>query len=123
MLGAKKIRMISKAKIPSEEDFARAKQRMRQRSAKEAEFKSAILSKLPENQPCHDIWIWLSDDGCTVSYIFPTDSDLKKDETKEIVRAVETSAQNQRIEKVVIEYHSHEYVLKQYNGNYDKYFR
>jgi len=115
--------MNNKTKIPSEEDFTRAKQRMRERSEKESLFKTAILAKLSGKQPCHDIWVWVSDNECTVSYIFPTDSDLKKNETKEIVQAVETSAQNQGIENVVIEYHSHEYVMKEYNGNYDKYFR
>ena len=123
MLGAKKIRMNNKTKIPSEEDFARAKQRMRERSEKESLFKSAILSKLSRKQPCHDIWVWLSDNECTVSYIFPTDSDLKKNETKKIVQVIETAAQYQGIENVVIKYHSHEYILKEYNGNYDKYFR
>lgn len=115
--------MTEKTKIPSEEDFARAKQHMRERTDKESKLRAAILSELSGMQPCHDIWVWLGKSVCTVSYIFPTDIDLKKNDTKEIVSAVENSAQSQGIENVLIEYHSHEYVLKKYNGNYDKYFR
>ena len=112
-----------KQNIPSNEDFSRAKQKMGQRSEKEAKLKAAILSQLSGKQPCHYLWVWLSNNECTVSYIFPTNSDLQKNEPDEIFQAIAASASNQGIKNVSIEYHSHEHVLKEYNGNYDKYFR
>ena len=110
-------------KIPSDEDFARAKQRMKERSEKESKFKAAILSELSGKQPCHDIWVWLSENECTVSYIYPTNENLQNNKSEEIEQAIKTSAKNQGIDNVTIEYHSHEHVLKEYNGNYNKYFR
>jgi len=119
--------MNSKTKIPSDIEFAHAKQKMKERFEKENECRIAIVSSLAKSVPCHDVWIWLSDSELTVSYIFPNDADLEQHQDnatdKTIADAVERAVQGAGIENVLIEYHSHEYILKKYNGNYEKYFR
>ena len=118
--------MNSKLKIPSDIEFARAKQRMVERTEKENEFKNDIVSALTKNIPFHDVWVWLSDKELTVSYIFPNDGDLEQHQdsaNKAIEDAIERTVQRTGIENVLIEYHSHEYVLAKYNGNYENYFR
>ena len=115
--------MKQSSNTPSEQDFSRAKQKMRERSEKGKKLKAQILINLPSNQPCHDIWVWPSDDQTTVSYIYPTDSDHDKGENQEIEYAIKSAAQSQGIENISIDYHSHENVLKKHNGNYGKYFR
>ena len=111
------------SKIPSKQDFARAKLKMKERSEQGKKLKSQILINLSSNQPCHDIWVWPSDDQTTVSYIYPTDSDLDKVDNKEIECAIKSAAESLGIVNISINYHSHEIVLKKYNGNYGKYFR
>ncbi len=118
--------MREKSKIPTEEEFARAKQKMRERSKKEAEFKAAILSRLSNRVPCHDIWVWLSNGAYTISFVFPNDADLESshNESRVLVEAaVKNAADSIGAAEVNIEYHSHEYVLKKFNENYDQYFR
>ena len=119
--------MNSKLKIPSDIEFARAKKKMAERTEKENEFKNDIVSALTKNIPFHDVWVWLSDKELTVSYIFPNDADLEQHQdsaiNKTIEDAIERTVQRMGIENVLIEYHSHEYVLAKYNGNYENYFR
>lgn len=114
-------------KIPSDKEFAYAKQRMKELSEREANFKVAIISTLSGNIPCHDVWVWLSEKSCTVSYIFPTNADLEQHQSKELNEKIESAIKeatlNLGINKVSIDYHSHEYVLKKHNGNYEQYFR
>jgi hypothetical protein len=118
---------MKKEIIPSESEFAIAKQKMRARLAREAEIRDRILSCIPQGLPCHDVWAWFNEPNTTISYVYPNNSDLEDHElngTKErvegIVREAATPSENN---KLVIEYHSHENVLKRFNGNYDKYFR
>ena len=96
---------------------------MRERSDQARKLKAQILINLSSNQPCHDIWVWPNDDKTTVSYIYPIDSEHDKGENQEIESAIKSAAQSLGIENISIDYHSHENVLKKYNGNYDKYFR
>lgn len=118
--------MSDESKTPSESDFARAKKKMAQRLEKGAKAKNAILSYLPQHVPCHDIWVWMSDKECNVSYVFPTNADLENS-GGEIQRLVETivrdAAEGMDGLGFSIDYHSHEYVMKKFNGNYGQYFR
>lgn len=115
--------MKQRSNTPSAEDFTRAKQKMKERLEQGKKLKVQILSNLSSNQPCHDIWVWSSDSQTSVSYIFPNDSDKDKGETQEIEHAINSAAQSLGIKNISINYHSHENVLKRYNGNYDQYFR
>ena len=115
--------MSNKSNIPAEEGFARAKLKMKERLKAESDFKAGMLSSLKQNIPCHDIWVWFGETKYTVSYVFPTDANLNESENsfqKDIECIAKKIAHNK---DVVIEYHSHEYVLKKHNGNYDNYFR
>jgi hypothetical protein len=118
--------MREKPKIPTEEEFTRANQKMRERSKIEAEFRAAILSRLSSRVPCHDIWVWLTNSAYTISFVFPKDADLESshnDSRALIEAAVNNAADSIGVSEVNIEYHSHEYVLKKFNGNYGQYFR
>ncbi|MBU2870526.1 hypothetical protein [Colwellia sp. E2M01] len=118
--------MSNISSIPTEEDFARAKLKMKKRLKAESDFKVEMRSSLTRSIPCHDIWVWFNEPNCTVSYVFPTDANLNdcdNDFHKNIESVAKHIADNNGFKGVVIEYHSHEYVLKKYNGNYDSYFR
>ena len=119
--------MNRKSRIPSESVFAYAQQKMNVRSIKERHCNTAILTTLAKDIPCHDICVWLSDTAITISYIFPSDKDMEKHKSNQGKNAIEVAVQRathrMEIEKVLIEYHSHECILKNYNGNYEKYFR
>lgn len=118
--------MKDKRKTPSKADLVRAKEAMRKRSEKEARFKAALLSSLPDGVPCHDIWVWLSTHSSGVSYIFPTNADLenKGSGNQELIEAtVARVAKCFGAASMKTEYHSHEHVLKEYNGNYWQFFR
>lgn len=118
--------MKEKPKIPTELEFSRAKQKMRKRLAEEADLKAAIFARLPERVPCHDVWVWLSDDVCTVSFVFPDDADLERrgNESQALVEAaIKNASEYKGLKEFEIEYHSHEHVLKRFNGDYDQYFR
>ena len=118
--------MKEKPKIPTELEFSRAKQKMRKRLAEEADLKAAILARLPEKVPCHDVWVWMSNEVYTVSFIFPNDVDLERcrNESQALVEdAIKNASEHKGLKKLKIEYHSHEHVLKKFNGNYDQYFR
>ncbi len=119
--------MKNRANIPTDEDFASAKQKMKESFEKESQLKKSILSALPKKIPCHNIRVWWSKESPTVSYIFPGNDDLEryqnvksKDEIDNKIREV---ARTLGIQSISIEYHSHEHVLSKFNGNYDKYFR
>lgn len=115
--------MKPNSKIPSDEDFARAKQKMNERLEQGKKLRAQILSNLSSNHSCHDILVWPSDSQTAVSYIFHSDSDLDKGEIKEIEQVIKSAAKSLSIENISVDYHSHENVLKKHNGNYDKYFR
>jgi PDZ domain-containing secreted protein len=118
--------MKEKPKIPTELEFSRAKQKMRKRLSEAADLKAAILARLPKSVPCHDVWVWLSNEFCTVSFIFPNDADLdsREDESQTLIEAaIKNASELKGLEELKIEYHSHEHVLKKFNGNYDQYFR
>lgn len=118
--------MNQDSRIPSEVDFARAKNKMIEHMEKGAKLKDEILSRLSQQVPFHDIWVWANDKIWTVSYIFPSDEDLENlsDETRKLLEAiVEDAARSQDAIDVTLDYHSHEYVLKKFNGNYGQYFR
>ena len=118
--------MKEKPKIPTELEFSRAKQKMKDRMGEEANLKAAILAQLPEGVPCHDVWVWLSDEVCTVSFIFQNDADLESrdNESQGLVEAaIRMASEHKGVGELKIEYHSHEHVLKKFNGNYDRYFR
>src|SRR5690554_7202601 len=89
----REVAMKEKPKIPTELEFSRAKQKMRKRLAEEADLKAAIFARLPERVPCHDVWVWLSDDVCTVSFVFPNGADCERvgDESQARVEAATNS--------------------------------
>ena len=100
---------------------------MKERLAKEAEIRKRIFSSITSDVPCHDIWVWLSEPSLVISYVYPANADLESHEkngTKEKVDKKITQALNRLgYKEFSINYHSHQYVLEKFNGNYDKYFR
>ncbi|MFZ5565311.1 MAG: hypothetical protein ACOZBW_14830 [Thermodesulfobacteriota bacterium] len=114
-------------KIPTDKEFAAASKEMAGHLAKEAEIRNRILSGIPEDIPCHDIWVWLNNPTPTVSFIYPSNSELEAHEKNgfktKIDSAIKEALLSFGIDNFSIEYYSHQFVLEQYNGNYDKYFR
>jgi len=120
--------MKNKMVIPNDAEFARAKRLMESRLQKGAEVKSMISKQIPGDISYHDIWVWIAEEKTSeVSFIFPSDLELRESATngvRETIRIVAIEAVNSfGINKIDVSFHSHERVLKKFNGNYDRYFR
>lgn len=120
--------MPDKPDIPSELDFAQAEKAMRELRSREAKARRFILKEIPDEIPCHEVWAWYSKPGLlAISFIFPTDSDLEASLNNGQQTAVESvvvrAGDSIGVASARVEFHSHEYVKRRFNGDYDKYFR
>lgn len=115
--------MKQKSGIPSEEDFARAKGRMHELEECFRQIREAVLSEFKDRAPIHSIWLFPN--GAYVFY--PKNSDIELCKNNETSKALKEYIEGEFQKKVSasceINFDSHEHVMKQYNGNYDKYFR
>ena len=115
--------MKPKSGIPSEEDFARAKGKMRELEERFRQIREAVLDEFKDRAPIHSIWLFPN-----VAYVFySTNSDIElcksNGTSKALKEHIEREFQKMVSGSCEVNFDSHEHVLKQYNGNYDKYFR
>jgi hypothetical protein len=117
-----------KNRIPTDQEFAEASRRMKATMELDSGVREAIFSSLPRNIPCHDIWVSSQvNNVSTINFIYKCDKDLEEHEISGARKAVEgtikKTLESLGFDGCSIEYHSHEYVVKQHNGNYNQYFR
>ena len=109
--------------IPSEEDFARANRKMRELEEGFRLIRESVLSEFKERAPIHSVWLFPN--GAYVFYPKNSDIELCKDNgtSKALKEYIELEFKNKISATCEVNFDSHENVLKQYNGNYYKYFR
>ena len=114
--------------IPSDEDFARASAKMKERSRGLSDVRERILDRFQPGGELHEFFIWYCSDRSFRAYVFyPHETDIKQAETSGLEARIKEAVfdelenvgrGNRQSVEVEFELDSHENVERGFEGNY-----
>lgn len=113
------------ASVPTKAEFAAASEKMRRRIQQGTVLKKAILAACAPAPVFHDTYVWLSDNHCRIDLFVRLETDVSSAAAAtlkaEVMALIISALEPRREVSVVID--SHERVLREFNGDYLKFFR